>query len=345
MTSRVICLVLSAAVAAMGQPIRTEAESLTVVTINVWSGLDYRGYLKMGEYEEKAVRERRTQVLIGELQGLAPDVVVLNEANKLPRYGRRLARALGFDRLWHVGLGGLRAGPFGIPANLREGDVILARPKLELRRAGRKQLSGGPVGNFFTAHLADATQVVAGRIRVADTELYLFCTHWHASPFPTGSYMAELERRRRSGQLNEEEYRRRVAEAQEGREWRLGEAREMLAFVERVAGDRPAILLGDFNALPDSEEIALLLQAGFADAFDGNGEGITWDEERNANIQLQRRTYPDEIPQDPRNKRIDYVFVRGPGLSVTRAQVVLDRPIEGLYPSDHFGVLAEITIR
>lgn len=170
----------------------------------------------MGEYEEKAVRERRSQVLIGELQGLAPDVVALNEANELPRYGRR-----------------------------------------------------------------------------------------------------------------------------------LGEARKMLAFIERVAGDRPAILLGDFNALPDSEEIAMLLQAGFVDAFAvaGSDEGITWDEERNANIQLQRRTYPEEIPQDPRNKRIDYVFVRSSGLSVTRAMVVLDRPIEGLYPSDHFGVLVKIAVR
>jgi hypothetical protein len=40
---RVICLVLTAAVAAMGQPINIEGESLTVMTINVWSGLDYRG--------------------------------------------------------------------------------------------------------------------------------------------------------------------------------------------------------------------------------------------------------------------------------------------------------------
>ena len=91
----------------------------------------------------------------------------------------------------------------------------------------------------------------------------------------------------------------------------------------------------------------MLLQAGFVDAFAvaGSDEGITWDEERNANIQLQRRTYPEEIPQDPRNKRIDYVFVRSSGLSVTRAMVVLDRPIEGLYPSDHFGVLVKIAVR
>jgi endonuclease/exonuclease/phosphatase family metal-dependent hydrolase len=347
MTCRTMGLVLAAALAAASLPVAAEGEDLTVLTINVWSGLDYRGYLKMGEYEQKAVRERRTRALIGELRGLSPDVVALNEANRLPRYGRRLAATLGYDRVWHVGVGGLRAGPVGIPCNLREGDVLLARPQLAMKRAGRKQLSGGPVGNFFTAHLADATQVVAGRIRVAGTEICLFCTHWHASPFPTDAYLSELERRLGSGELDEKDYRKKVAEAKDGVPWRLAEARKMLAFIERVAGDGPAVLLGDFNALADSEEIALLRQAGFADAFAlvGSGEGITWDEDRNANIQLQRRVYPDEVPQEPRNKRIDYVFVRGPGLRVSQAQVVLDRPLDGQFPSDHYGLLVRIEVR
>jgi endonuclease/exonuclease/phosphatase family metal-dependent hydrolase len=339
-----LCLVLTAALAFLGRGLQADEEGLTVLTINVWSGLDYRGSLRMGEYEPEEVRERRTQALLGELQRLSPDVVALNEANKLPAYGRRLARALGYDRVWHVGLGGLRAGPLGLPSNLREGDALLARPELALRPAGRRQLSGGPVGNFFTAHLADATQVVAGRIRVAGREVFLFCTHWHASPFPTVAYLDELERRLRTGKLDGEGYRRKVAEARDGVRWRLGEARGTLAFVQRVAGEQPAILLGDFNALADSEEISLLRQAGFADAFQqaGRGAGITWDEERNANIRLQRRAYPEEVPEDPPNKRIDYIFVRGPGLRVLRAEVVLDRPLEGQYPSDHYGVLAEI---
>jgi endonuclease/exonuclease/phosphatase family metal-dependent hydrolase len=137
-----------------------------------------------------------------------------------------------------------------------------------------------------------------------------------------------------------------LSAAREGQEWRLGEARATIAFVAQVAGDKPAILLGDFNALPESEEIALLRQAGFIDAFAaaGAGDGITWDEERNANIRLQRRAHPDEIPEDPPNKRIDFVFVRGAGLTVRRAEVVLDRAVEGIVPSDHYGVLAEVAL-
>lgn len=340
-------LVLAAAVMAAGRPHTVTGDELTVVTINVWSGLDYKGYLKMGVYEEKKTREARTQVLVRQLQALAPDIVALNEANHLPRYTRRIARELGFDHVDHLGVGGLRAGPIGLPVNLREGDVILARPQLDLRAAGRRQLSGGPVGRFFTAHTADATQVLAGSLCVGERTVYVFCTHWHASPFPTETYFAELERRRSSGRLEEKALQRLKAQAIEGQAWRLGETRKMLEFVRQVAGDEPAILMGDFNALPDSEEISLLLQAGFVDAFAaaGTGEGITWHETGNPNIRLQRETYPDEVPQDPPDKRIDFIFVRGAGLEVTEARVVLDEPLEGRYASDHYGVLARVRVR
>ena len=269
-------LVLAAAVMAAGQPRAVAGDELTVVTINVWSGLDYRGYLKMGVYEEKKTRDARTQVLVRQLQGLAPDVVALNEANRLPRYVRHVAGELGFDCVAHLGLGGLRAGPIGLPVNLREGDAILARPELRLKRAGRRQLSGGPVGRFFTAHTADATQVVAGSLCVGERTVYVFCTHWHASAFPTETYFAELERRRASGRLDDKSYQKLQAQAIEGQAWRLGEARKTLEFVEQVAGEEPAILMGDFNALPDSEEISLLLQAGFVDAFTAAGAGAAW---------------------------------------------------------------------
>lgn len=155
-----------ALIALPGSGIAEPLKTLRIVTINVWSGLDYRGHFRMGEYEEAAIRKRRNEILINQLRELAPDIVALNEANKLPQYARKMAQELGCNKVWHVGVGGLRAGPVGLPVNLREGDAILARPELELRRAGRRQLSGGPVGNFIAAHFSDATQVVAARIRV-----------------------------------------------------------------------------------------------------------------------------------------------------------------------------------
>jgi endonuclease/exonuclease/phosphatase family metal-dependent hydrolase len=323
------------------------AQNLRVVTINVWAGLDYKGYLKMGEYQEPEVRALRTQILVEQLRGIDADVIAVNEANKLPRYARRLAGDLSCDQVYHVGLGGLRAGPIGLPLNLREGDVILARGSLQLKGVGRRQLSGGPVGSFFTCHFADATQVIGGRITVAGQELYVFNTHWHASPFPTVDYFEKLADRLDAGLVDEERYQELVAEAVEGQEWRLQEGQKTVAFIEQIAGDNPVILMGDFNSRSDSEEIAVLRAAGFRDAYaeTGNPPGYTWDGVENTNIKLQKQAYPEDFWLEPRQERIDYIFFRGPGLEVRRCEVVLNRPIRDLYPSDHFGVMADFQIQ
>ena len=322
------------------------AEALRVVTVNVWSGLNYRGVFRMGDYEDRQTRQRRTEALFEQLRSLAPDVIAFNEANPLPRYARQATKDLGYDRIWHVGLGGLRVGPVGIPTNLREGSVLLARPSLHIKGTGRKQLSGGPVGNFCSFHFSDANQVVGGRIRFAGRDLFLFTTHWHASPHPTAIFFASIEKSRQSGKISPKDYQEMLTWVRQGAERRLREAQKTIAFIERVAAEYPVILMGDLNTLEDSEEIGLLRKAGFVDAFAsaGNGSGNTWDEDRNSNIHVQGQEAPGWIPWEPRNKRIDYIFVRGQGLSVKRAEVVLDQPLEGLYPSDHFGVMAEINV-
>ena len=60
-------------------------------------------------------------------------------------------------------------------------------------------------------------------------------------------------------------------------------------------------------------------------------------------------TYPSGIvaplaDSDP-PATVDYIFVRGGGARVNDAWLALDRPAEGdatLFPSDHFGVVADI---
>lgn len=112
--------------------------------------------------------------------------------------------------------------------------------------------------------------------------------------------------------------------------------------------DLPCILTGDLNAEPDAAEIRFLTglqslagrSAYFQDAWrvagDG-GSGFTWD---NANAYAA-------IVHEP-SRRIDYVLVGLPdplGRGVVRsARVVLREPREGVFPSDHFGVLAEVQV-
>ncbi len=329
---------------------------LRVLDINVWSGLDYQGSLKMGEYESAEVRQKRYRALLAQIRRLDPDLIGVHEANKLPEYAERLARDLDYDAFWHVGVGGVRLGKVGLPWNLREGDVILTRRDLRGEFAGRRQLSGGHVGNFFTFHFSDATQILAVKVTNFGEPLYVFATHWHASLHGSAPVLQELERSLKSGAITRAEYEAARAEIRAGAAWRLAEAEKTLAFIQRVAGEHPFVLVGDFNALPDSPEIRKLLGFGLVDAFAAAnpGEpGYTWDPATNLNIRkhyLKRAVEAGDLLARLKRvdtataKRVDYIFVDGrtQTLRVNAARVVMNEIVEGVHASDHYGVFAEI---
>ncbi len=127
--------------------------------------------------------------------------------------------------------------------------------------------------------------------------------------------------------------------------------RQVVALGELVLRRRPRagfppILVGDFNAEPESSEIryvsglhalegrSLYLRDSWTHAGDG-GDGITWS---NRNDYARPWHEPD--------RRIDYVFVGPPtAQGVGRAEscrVVCDELRDGVWPSDHFGVYVEL---
>jgi len=135
---------------------------------------------------------------------------------------------------------------------------------------------------------------------------------------------------------------------------RQDQVRSICTFIDssRPDGGRdfPPILCGDFNADPDSDEIRLLTGRSdppvpklvFHDAWEGAGQasessadGSTWS---NANPYARRDLEPD--------RRIDYVFVGWPKAGgaghVTRCTVEALQPVNGVVPSDHLAVLAEL---
>jgi endonuclease/exonuclease/phosphatase family metal-dependent hydrolase len=109
----------------------------------------------------------------------------------------------------------------------------------------------------------------------------------------------------------------------------------------------PPIVVGDFNAEPDSDEIRFmrgLTGLGgpcvyFADAFGIAGDGTPGTTFSKRNVHAAPLREPE--------RRIDYVFVRGPDDSQRGeprdAKVCFDEPVGGMFPSDHFGVVATIT--
>ena len=58
---------------------------------------------------------------------------------------------------------------------------------------------------------------------------------------------------------------------------------------------------------------------------------------------------PIMIGRDWPFRRIDYVFVRcreheGPTLEITSCERIFDRPLEGVWASDHFGLCVDLAV-
>jgi len=127
---------------------------------------------------------------------------------------------------------------------------------------------------------------------------------------------------------------------------RQAQVRTLAEFVAESTGRKfPPIVCGDFNADPEADEIRMLNGRAavpvprlvFMDAWIAAGDGLghTWS---NDNAFAARDLEPD--------RRIDYVFVgwpkaRGAG-HVVDARVAAVEPVDGIHPSDHYAVVAEL---
>jgi endonuclease/exonuclease/phosphatase family metal-dependent hydrolase len=120
-------------------------------------------------------------------------------------------------------------------------------------------------------------------------------------------------------------------------------AEAVAELVRSYQGDFPSVLMGDFNAIESSPAIAALVDgAGVVDAF------------RTANPTASGATVwqPVTVPERRAARRVDYVFLASgrtfPG-AVMDSRVVVDSPVQlsdgrTLWPSDHYGVLADLIV-
>ena len=122
-------------------------------------------------------------------------------------------------------------------------------------------------------------------------------------------------------------------------EGRKKQAQAILTAIRRHdpnPGDCPKVLCGDFNDVPDSPAIRLVLndELGFRDAFakcHPRSRGLTYSPARN----------PYVDPRWTENQRIDYVFLSR-GLRPQNCSVVFDGARGFDFVSDHFGVFCSI---
>jgi endonuclease/exonuclease/phosphatase family metal-dependent hydrolase len=135
---------------------------------------------------------------------------------------------------------------------------------------------------------------------------------------------------------------------------RLGQVRFIAERIFELApvdeSKLPPVLVGDFNADPDSDEIRFLRglhtvqgkSVFFADAWSYGGDG-------SSGFTFDRRNRFAALAHEP-PRRIDYIFVRGPDrkfrgepLETRLAFASMKPDADGeLWPSDHFGVVTEL---
>ena len=125
-------------------------------------------------------------------------------------------------------------------------------------------------------------------------------------------------------------------------EIRLMQTRELEAFVQKKSQDLPVVLVGDLNAGLDTLSVTYLRETKkWCDTFEAknpNDPGLTWD---------YRNPYAEAECEKMAERRIDYIFIRermGPFKKIKSSRVVFNKPSEeGIFPSDHFGVLTEFS--
>ncbi len=122
-------------------------------------------------------------------------------------------------------------------------------------------------------------------------------------------------------------------------------AAQMQELVSTLAGDKPAILMGDLNDFPGSPMYQVLVGAGFIDVWSALRPGDS------GNTCCHLIDLSNPLPN--LTQRIDYVFARGTeqrptGLS-GEIQLLGDVPEDrisgvGIWPSDHAGLAAQLRL-
>jgi endonuclease/exonuclease/phosphatase family metal-dependent hydrolase len=327
----------------------SSSKEIRILTINVWSGLTYKGFFKMREYQDDP--EKRYHSLVSEIRKLNPDILAIQEANPLPHYIERLKADLDYGVIYSVALGGIRFGSLGIPTNMREGQAILVKKPWTITDLRRKRLSGGGVAtNWFSFHFHELTQALLGRAVIDGKPLYIYNVHLHEGPFK-GSVLEAILKRLAREMTKEivEEARKAVDKDMERRKIEIA---NLIKFIdETLPPGTPAIILGDFNTTVESGELEPFLAGGkWVDSFsfkNPHEEGVTWDPQHNPNYRSEEVT---KTPYDTLHAyhgshafRIDFIFVSNNiGRDYILESRVVMTPKHGLSPSDHYGVMTTL---
>jgi len=337
---------------------------LTVLTYNIWHGLNPSSVFRFGEYETEQQRETRLQGFFEQVRQIKPDIIFLQEVNPAPGKSKRIAQELDYDYVYLIDNAGLKIGSLGIPTNLRSGLTTLTKKSLHLKKLGGRKLSGprGGCTRALSLQTAEFRYVLAAEVTVNGQPVLLLNTHLHHGLELTPEIRDAIESLVAQGQVNRERADEVMAISRISPDRRRRELETAVAFAHELGmNNMPTIFAGDFNASPDASELAWLTnEIGFhsvTEDDDPNKLLLTWDPLNNPNTHFVADFVPAHEYEEflfehfqemvvHMRRRLDYIFYRQSGnlLTVENAGLFGDQPYQGIMCSDHFGIYAVMQI-
>ncbi len=347
---------------------------MRVLSFNLWHGLSPSSPLAFEALEPDARRNLREQLQVEVVKGCNPDFCFFQEVNPVPTRGPQLRDQLGMEGQFQGDLVGLKVLGVGLPFNLHSGLAVLATKKFGLKKVSSLSLSRP---NFNWVRMWASWQLKEERFALfCETmvpgigKVLLINTHLHHGMEVTPEFEAAIDKMVETFELNSSFVSELKGRLRSGDERRRSEIAVLMAAIQKLEKRFSAtIVCGDFNATPASDLFHIFKETGFRDAWaEAHPEdpGSTFDSVGNrANHLLQERFPLSPVLEDltfsaktkehlmglaraheKRPRRIDYIWFRanGVGLKVTRAELVGKPNAEGLAPSDHFGVCADIEV-
>ena len=339
---------------------QVKLEPIKLVNINVWFGMDGQGWWKIGDYENRQRKDARFRGLVRGLKALEPDVIVIQEANKLPAYARKIAQALDYDAVWKVQNAGIKILGFGIPYNFTAGYVILAKKDHHLKYLACQRLSGkGFVSNYVSLHFKEMRNALVSLVEIAGRPILVFNTQTHFSLIWEPKWEKAVDKLLAGGKLTDRQHKLMKKNLIDSHHRTEQDIVNMLGFIKQVVKnyDYPYVVAGDFNTTLQSKALQQMVsELGLLDPFQIHNpevNGFTWDPRQNTNTAYDGSKFraDGKTPRDPQGRltaefdantprRIDFIFLSQHFHSdmIQRANLVFTEPVDNLYVSDHFGV-------
>jgi len=331
------------------------AQTLKVVTFNVWSGVDYRGTFYYNEYESEETRQQRFDLLINALKKLDADIILLQEVTPVGSKSKILAEQLNMDEIHITVNSGVKLFGLGMPSNLDEGLVILAKKEYNLELYDAVKLYGatGAHGNCFSFHLDEANFMLIGKIMIDDTPVYIANTHLISSADESKQTLALLNEKFSAGFVDSLKYQEVIDLIVKKSDRRYEEVEDIIDYFSELGTKSAVIIGGDFNADFESKDFELFEKNGY---HANEIKLTTWNQD-NPNVELEIDTDKQladttdirEIENYLSNsisRQLDYIFINSKfdDKDIINQELLFTDKIKEVQLSDHYGLMSEIAL-